>query len=71
MGNQNFWDALNLLNVYSVYLALQNLYENRAQSEANDVNAANEKETRVILDAIGERLDAQDAMLKQILEALT
>lgn len=70
MFNQNFLDALNLLNIYSVYLAILNLEENRQQSAQNDVNAANEREARYILEEIGKRLDAQDAVIKEILEVV-
>lgn len=63
-------DFLDLLNILSFYIGWRNLVENEAQSAHNDVNAANEREARYILDAIGKRLDAQDAMLKEILEKL-
>lgn len=63
----NFMDAINIV---ALIVGLSNLFENREQSAQNDVNAANEKEARYILDQIGKRLDEQDAMLKEILRRL-
>lgn len=60
----NFMDAINIV---ALIVGLSNLFENREQSAQNDVNAANEKEARYILDQIGKRLDEQDSMLKEIL----
>lgn len=70
MDNQNPWNALNLLNVVSVFLALENLYENRAQTAQNDVNAANERESRYLLEELGKRFNEQNEMLAEILEIL-
>lgn len=65
--NQNFMNAVDLA---ALLIGLMNLLENRQQSAQNDVNAANEREARYLLDELGKRLDAQDAMLKEILETL-
>lgn len=65
--NQNFMDAVDIL---ALLIGLQNLLENRQQSAQNDVNAANELEARYILEQVNKRLDAQDAMLRQILDHL-
>ena len=70
MFNQNFMDALNLLNLYSIWLGLENLYENRQQSEQNDVNAANEREAKYILEQLGKKFDEQNKKLDRILEIL-
>lgn len=70
MFNQNFMDALNLLNLYSIWLGLENLYENRQQSEQNDVNAANEREAKYILEQLGKKFDEQNGKLDRILEIL-
>lgn len=61
---------LNLLNIYSVYLALENLYENRQQSEQNDVNAANDRQAKYLLEELNKKFDEQNKMLKEILERL-
>lgn len=70
MFNQNFLDALNMLNVYSVYLALENLYENRQQSEQNDVNAANDRQAHFLLEELNKKFEEQNKILKQILDIL-
>lgn len=71
MNNENRqFDFLDLLNILSFMIGLENLFENRSQSAQNDVNAANDREAHYILDAIGKRLDAQDAMLKEVLDRL-
>lgn len=70
-GNQNGQlNAIDLLSVASFMLGLENLQENRQQSAQNDVNAANDKQAKQILAEIGRRLDAQDAVLKEILEVI-
>ena len=40
MNNNNFLDAVNIL---SLILAIENLQENREQSQHNDVQVANNK----------------------------
>lgn len=71
MYNQNFWDALNLFNIYSVYLALENLYENRAQTEQNDVNAANDRQAHFLIEELGKKFDEQNEMLREMLDILS
>lgn len=63
-------DALNLLNLYSIWLGLENLYENRQQSEQNDVNAANDKQAHYLIDKLGKKFDEQNGKLDRILEIL-
>jgi hypothetical protein len=81
---QNDFDILDLISIlsfligiYSLYIALENLYENRTQSAAseelmhqNDVNAANDKQAKYLLDAIYGRLDKQDEQMELILNRL-
>lgn len=67
MNENNFMNAVDLV---ALLIGIINLQENRTQSAQNDVNAANEREARYLLDEIGKRLDAQDAILKQILDKL-
>ena len=61
---------MDLLSVMSFFLGLENLQENRQQSAQNDVNAATDRQAKLILDEIGKRPDAQDAMLKEILGSM-
>ena len=60
----------DVLGVASFMLGLENLQENRQQSAANDVNAANDKQASYLLSEIGKRLDRQDRTLEAILEKL-
>lgn len=68
--NQGFWNALNLLNIYSIYLAQENLIENRQQSAYNDVQGANDRQAEYLLSELNKRFDEQNAMLKGILDRL-
>lgn len=70
MNNQDFWNALNLLNIYSIILAEQNLIENREQSAANDVHAANDEQANFLLEELGKKFDEQNEILKRIMEFL-
>ena len=69
-----FTDALAIL---SLYLGVRKLTENEAQSDAqlkilrqNDVGAANDRQAAYLLEELGRKFDEQNAMLKQILEAV-
>lgn len=64
-------DVMDLATIFFGYIGCLNLMENRQQSAQNDVNAANDKQAKQILSEIGKRLDAQDAMLKKIMEVIT
>ena len=70
MNNQDFWNALNLLNIYSVYLGLENIRENREQSAQNDVFKANDQQAQFLLEELGKKFDEQNEMLKRIMELL-
>lgn len=60
----------DLLNIVSILLALQNLQENREQTKQNDVQAANDKQARLLLDEIGARFAEQNEMLDRIEQKL-
>lgn len=66
----NQFDAMDILSIISLIIGYSNLIENRQQSAQNDVNVANDKQAKLILSEIGERLDRQDAMLEKILKAI-
>ena len=75
MENNNPYSEL--LNIVSVMLAIQNLKENREQSEHNDVQAANDKQAKDILEAIYAQFKEQNielakhkSLLYDILERL-
>lgn len=54
------------LNVFSILLALQNLQENREQTKQNDVQTANDKQAKILLDEIGSQFAEQNKTLKRI-----
>lgn len=57
----------NLLNILSVFLALQNLQENRGQSAHNDVQIANDNQAKLILTEINGKFAEQNKMLEEII----
>lgn len=65
------------LALVSLYLGVRNLTENEQQSDAqikilrqNDVNAANDRQASFLLQELGRKFEEQNAMLKEILEAV-
>ena len=56
----------DLLNIVSILLALQNLQENREQTKQNDVQSANDKQAKILLDEIGAQFSAQNKILTRI-----
>lgn len=63
--NEKLFDIVQLA---SFYIGILNLYENRQQSEHNDVQAANDKQAQYLLEELGRKFDEQNQMLKEILE---
>lgn len=79
-GKSGFFDIgyADIIGILSFFVGLKNLTENQQQSEHSeqlikqiDVDAANDRQAAVLLEQIGARLDAQDRMLKKILEVIT
>lgn len=75
MSNQ--LEFADFLGIASLYLGIRNLSENESQSDAQlkilrqiDVGAANDKQAAYLLEKLGRKFDEQNAMLKQILEAV-
>lgn len=60
-NNNSFGDLLNLI---SIMLGYENLMENRQQSADNDVNSANQRQAKQILDDLHLRFDVQNEVLK-------
>lgn len=58
------------LNIFSILLALQNLQENREQTKQNDVQVANDKQAKLLLDEIEERFESQNKVLYDIVECV-
>lgn len=75
MSNQlEFADFLGIL---SLYFGIRNLNENEQQSDAQlkilrqiDVSKANDQQAAYLLEELGRKFDEQNAMLKEILEAV-
>lgn len=62
--NQNN-ELINLINVLSFVIGYSNLQENRQQSDHNDVQAANDKQTQYLLQEINRRFNEQNKILKE------
>ena len=67
-NNQNYSDLLNAL---SLILAVENLNENRQQSQYNDVHKANDEQAELLLKNINERFAEQNNMLREHTALLT
>ena len=61
-NNQNYSDLLNAL---SLILAVENLKQNEAQSQYNDVHKANDEQAELLLKEINERFAEQNDMLRE------
>lgn len=69
MNDNNNWTG-NLLNVLSILLGYENLMENRQQSADNNINMANQKQAKQILDDLHEQFAYQNRLLEEILKIL-
>ena len=67
-NNQNYSDLLNAL---SLILAVENLKQNEAQSQYNDVHKANDEQAELLLKEINERFENQDIVLREHTALLT
>ena len=65
--NNNFFDILNLA---SLIVGIQNLQENREQSDHNNIQAENQRQAEYLLAEISRQFQEQNKMLKEILDAL-
>lgn len=64
MDNNNYNDFISdLLNIVGIMLGYENLMENRKQSEANDVNKANQVQEKHILNDLHAKFDEQNSIL--------
>lgn len=67
MENNSFEQFLSL---FSVLLGYENLIENRQQSKQNDVQSANDKQAKYLLEELSKKFDEQNLLLKEIMEEL-
>lgn len=61
---------LDLINIISLVIGMQNLQENREQSAHNDIHAENEAQAKYILTELTRLLEEQNVMLREILSIL-
>ena len=66
--NQNYSDLLNAL---SLILAVENLKQNEAQSQYNDVHKANDEQAKLLLKEINDRFEKQNIILREHTALLT
>lgn len=66
-NNQNYSDLLNAL---SLILAVENLKQNEAQSQYNDVHKANDEQAELLLENINKRFAEQNENIDRILGIL-
>ena len=64
-NNPNYSDLLNAL---SLILAVENLKQNEAQSQYNDVHKANDEQAELLLKEINERFAEQNENIDRILK---
>lgn len=63
-ANNNKDISGNLLDLVSIFIGLENLVENRQQSADNNVNAANQRQAKEILDDLHEQFNKQNKILE-------
>ena len=63
-------ELINIINILSLVVGLQNMQENRLQSAQNDVQAANDKQAHYLLQEVNRRFDEQNRMLERLIELL-
>lgn len=68
----------DLIGILSLLIGLENLTENQQQSEHSeqlirriDVDAANGRQARALLDELGQKFEEQNAMLREILKEVS
>ena len=67
-NNQNYSDLLNAL---SLILAVENLKQNEAQSQYNDVLKPNDEQAKLLLKEINDRFEKQNIILREHTALLT
>lgn len=63
---QSEFNSLDTLNILSFWIAILNLEQNIEQSRANDVNKANEKQQKEMMEKIHEEFESQNRKLDDI-----
>ena len=63
-------ELINLINILSFVVGLQNMQENSKQSSRNDVQYSNKEQARYLLQEINRRFDEQNRMLERLIELM-
>ena len=63
-------ELINLINILSFVVGLENMRENRLQSAQNDVQSANDKQAEYLLNEINRRFDEQNRTLERLIELM-
>lgn len=58
-------ELINLINILSFLVGLENMRENQMQSAHNDVQAANSAQAEYLLNEINRRFDEQNKILEE------
>ena len=58
-------ELINLINILSFVVGMENMQENRQQSAHNDVQAANSAQAEYLLNEINRRFDEQNKILEE------
>lgn len=66
----NQLSIIDLLSILSFLLGYENLLENREQSRQNDVQSANDKQAKYLLEELSRKFEEQNKILKDILSKL-
>lgn len=61
---------LDLINIVSLIIGIQNLQENREQSAHNNIHSENDRQAKYLLAELTKQFEEQNILLKQILERL-
>lgn len=69
-NNNRQYDFLDIISVLSFVLAIENLKENREQSDHNDVSKANQKQADYLLKQVKSLFEEQNRVLQEILDRL-
>ena len=69
MDNNNL-KSLDILSIALFLLGYENLMENREQSRQNNVQSANDKQAKYLLEEIQRQFDEQNKKINRILEIL-
>ena len=56
---------IDLINIVSLIIGMQNLQENREQSEHNDVQAANAEQAKYLLSELAKQFEVQNKILSE------